>query len=56
VRLSANRNAFIRAFSGTASLKSADKIEVTLESNGVKRIVINRPEAKNALSFGVRKL
>lgn len=42
-----------RSFTVSSHLKSADKVEVTVEQNGIRRIVINRPEAKNALSYGV---
>lgn len=44
-----------RNFSETTTMQSADKIEVNVQ-NGVRNIVINRPEAKNALSYEVHTL
>lgn len=49
-----SQNAKTRAFSKTHGILSASKnIQVSVEPNGVRNIVINRPEAKNALSFAV---
>lgn len=42
----------VRNFSRTMAAHSADKIDVNVQ-NGIRKVVINRPEAKNALSYEV---
>lgn len=43
-----------RKFSRTTTFQAADKVEVSVK-DGIRNIVINRPEARNALSFEVTR-